>query len=117
GASYSTYASQVLTGAGHPLTGITAVSVGANGACALAQTGSLYCWGSNASGELGIGTTDYNDHVYATAVTGLSNAVQVRANYSTRCARKADNTVACWGDDTYGTVGNGKDSATFVYSV
>ena len=39
-----------------------AVSAGAGHSCGVTTDGVLYCWGSNASGQLGVGSAAYNDY-------------------------------------------------------
>ena len=67
----------VVTAAG-PLTGITQLALGPNHGCALVTDGTVQCWGANASGQLGDGTTTARSTaapvVGLTAVTALARA-------------------------------------------
>jgi alpha-tubulin suppressor-like RCC1 family protein len=47
----------VLVAATQPASSFSQLSVSGFYACALASSGAAYCWGLNAYGELGIGTT------------------------------------------------------------
>ena len=69
------------------------------------RQGSILCWGSNASGQLGDGTT-VNSNV-PVFVTGVSNAVSVSVGDSHACARLSDSKVKCWGAGATGALGNG----------
>ena len=65
--------------------------------CAVRSGGSLVCWGSNAAGALGNGsTTDSNVPV---AVSGLHDARAISAGAGTTCAVRKGGSVACWGDN------------------
>src|SRR5690606_32606823 len=58
---------------------------GARHTCALTDTRAVWCWGYNASGQLGVG--DIIQHFTAVAVTGIAApVVQIGAGGSTSCA-------------------------------
>jgi alpha-tubulin suppressor-like RCC1 family protein len=87
-----------------PLTsvpGLQAISiaVGANHKCAVTTgNGEVECWGSNAHGQLGIGTPDQGAHALpALAAKGVTQARQVAAGGETTCAVITSGEVWCWG--------------------
>ncbi|AKU95630.1 hypothetical protein AKJ09_02294 [Labilithrix luteola] len=75
--------------------------------CAVGASGSVYCWGFNASGQAGDGT---KEHAYqAVKVEGLpTTAAQVKAMPDSTCALLTNGKVYCWGSNYYGQLGNGK---------
>src|SRR5262249_17493988 len=80
--------------------------------CALLADGNTKCWGFNGDGELGNGTTA--NSLTATAVLGGGGSVTARdvaAGSNHTCAVRADTSVACWGDNTDGQLGDGTTSA------
>jgi len=70
---------------------------------ALLADGTVRCWGSNRHGQLGDGGA--NDHLTATAVSGLSIAVPITAAYDSTCALLSTGGVRCWGDNSVGQLG------------
>lgn len=64
-------------------------------ACALRGNGTVSCWGSNGTGQLGDGTTIARGA--PVAVAGLPNATQIAVGNGHACARIADGSVRCWG--------------------
>jgi alpha-tubulin suppressor-like RCC1 family protein len=91
------------------LTRATAVAVGGNGyACALLLDGAVECWGYNARGQLGNGST--TDSTTPVPVADVTGAVAIAAGEYHTCALMADGTVACWGDNLYGELGLGTSS-------
>jgi len=89
------------------------LAVGGDHSCVL-RGGALECWGSNYSGELGIGVDigpqSCDDNIACSpapvAVTGLSAPVDsVAAGYGETCALLAGGAVACWGANDSGQLG------------
>ncbi|MCZ7684820.1 MAG: MopE-related protein [Sandaracinaceae bacterium] len=79
------------------------VAVGQSHACVVTTDRSVYCWGANASGQLGDGTvTDRAAPVRA----GTLRADEVSAGEAHTCARDGS-TVYCWGENASRQLGNG----------
>ncbi|HEX3904710.1 MAG TPA: hypothetical protein VH853_17880 [Polyangia bacterium] len=84
----------------------TLVSAGNYHSCAYgaAAGGTVYCWGYNADGELGNGTTTNT----ATPVLALSGTVRsLAAGQYSNIAVTGDGHYAGWGSNTYGQLGDG----------
>lgn len=112
------------------------VSVGTDYTCGIRDDLSLWCWGANASGELGInqpadstvydypqslGTTFFavsssrylaND----TADAGSPDSYSTGGGGGFTCAIKNDWKRYCWGDNSFGQFGNGTTSTTVTTS-
>ncbi len=78
--------------------------------CAVTTDGAAYCWGSNAFGQIGDGTTTTRNS--PTLVTGSGSAPLVFIKLSIQainatCAQTAAGTVYCWGENSAGEVGDG----------
>ncbi|MBK6848169.1 MAG: hypothetical protein IPG96_11755 [Proteobacteria bacterium] len=81
--------------------------------CVVKKNGSVWCWGYNAGGQVGDGTTD--DRLLPVAVPGLASGVAAVATGAFHsCALKLDGSVWCWGYGENGTLGNGQFSSSFV---
>lgn len=89
------------------LQGATAVVSGDDHSCALMFDGTVRCWGANASGQLGDGTTTPRSRM--TEVQGVTGAIAIAAGAKHTCALLADRTARCWGENGGGQLG---DSST-----
>jgi alpha-tubulin suppressor-like RCC1 family protein len=73
--------------------------------CALMVNGSGRCWGYNAYGQLGNGTTTNTST--PTTVSSVSSGGALGAGGYHSCAVVGDGTARCWGYNIYGQLGNG----------
>ena len=101
---------------------VTAIAAGQSHVCALRGDTSVWCWGSNAFGQLGnfmvgIGAK-FNTPIQVVvhdevSNPQLANATKITAGYGFSCALLADDTGACWGNDNEGELGNDNVSKIF----
>ncbi len=82
------------------------IAAGATGhSLAIKPDGSLWAWGDNSFGELGIGRSDWSSH--STPVQVLTGVAAVAAGGGHTLALKTDGTLWAWGDNGNGQVGDG----------
>ena len=82
------------------------LAIGDYHVCAVSSAGSAFCWGENKKGQLGIGST--TDQTQPAAVSTLGAGVaSIAAGAAHTCALLNGGSVKCWGDNTYGQLGNG----------
>jgi len=85
--------------------GVSSIAVGTDASCALTTAGGVKCWGRNAFGVLGDGTT--TDRSSAVDVEGLRSGVTAVALGSSACALMARGELKCWGPNIAGQLGTG----------
>jgi alpha-tubulin suppressor-like RCC1 family protein len=90
--------------------GAGGITTGLGHTCAVVGSvpGKAVCWGSNAYGQLGNGTTA--NSTTPVPVSGLTSVVKISAGGHHTCAISGSfmgGKIYCWGDNSYGQLGNG----------
>jgi len=90
-----------------PLPG-PAIMVNAGGVhtCALLEGGEVYCWGDNASGQIGVGEVG-GEYSLPTPVTGGHRFETVSAGQVHTCAVTGSGVAYCWGGNRSAELGQG----------
>ncbi|HEV8131747.1 MAG TPA: hypothetical protein VGQ81_10875 [Acidobacteriota bacterium] len=90
------------------LSGAVAIAVGTTYGVALKSDGTVLCWGGNATGQLGDGTTtNRSTPVQATGLGPGSGVIAIAAGNGFTLAVKSDGTVLAWGNNANGQLGDG----------
>jgi prepilin-type N-terminal cleavage/methylation domain-containing protein len=88
---------------------ISFITAGSTQSCAIASNNLAYCWGSNNSGQLGNNSTTDSLVPVAVNTAGVLSGKTIKSiatGSSTTCAIASDNNAYCWGDNTWGQLGN-----------
>ncbi|MGH7284648.1 MAG: RCC1 domain-containing protein [Polyangiaceae bacterium] len=86
--------------------------------CAVIADGSVQCWGSNYSGQIGTSTSAGSGNVTTPTTVNdgagpLAGATFISSGANGRfCAIVTDGAIKCWGDNTRGALGAGIPSTT-----
>jgi alpha-tubulin suppressor-like RCC1 family protein len=110
-------ASVVLTSSGEALS-VAQISAGGGHVCALSESGKVYCWGGNGSGQVGDGTTGNSRSTPVQVLKGaaaagdndgtyLTNIKNISAGGMHTCALSNNNNIYCWGLNGSGRLGDG----------
>ena len=81
------------------------LDAGADHACAVGADGSVWCWGSNAEGQLGTGSTAPTGSPAPAEIPANVRATSVSAGPEHTCATTSKGRVLCWGTGTSGQLG------------
>jgi alpha-tubulin suppressor-like RCC1 family protein len=84
--------------------GVAMIRAGFGHTCVVTDTGDMWCWGENADGQLGDGTTTTRDT--PVQVMGLTDTVAALAlGYLHTCALTTAGAVKCWGHNVHAELG------------
>ncbi|MBK8077313.1 MAG: fibronectin type III domain-containing protein [Kineosporiaceae bacterium] len=83
----------------------SSLAVGKTSTCGLRSDHSLWCWGTNDSGQLGQG--DYATHAVPVQIGSATTWNAVTVGNTHACATRTDNTLWCWGSNSTGQLGIG----------
>jgi alpha-tubulin suppressor-like RCC1 family protein len=85
---------------------VSQLALGAFHSCARMNDGSLRCWGYNASGQLGDGSTTNRN--LPISPSGIPTSVsQMALGTAHTCVLTIDGGLRCWGSNNYGDLGDG----------
>jgi alpha-tubulin suppressor-like RCC1 family protein len=89
---------------------VVEVVAGRDHTCARRGDGEVLCWGAGFEGQLGDGERHLPDgfRPQPRPVAGLGVVEALMAGTGHVCARRADTTLACWGDNGAGQLGVGR---------
>lgn len=86
------------------LSNVVAISAGGYHTLAITSDGSVWAWGSNAEGQLGIGS-DVSYQKKPVRISSLSKITRISAGNVHSMACKSNGTVWAWGDNADGQLG------------
>lgn len=92
------------------LSNVRSLSLGDRFSCAVLMDGTAQCWGEGGRAQLGRGVippVGMNRFPMPAPVVGLSNIVAMGAGEEHACAFTMDGLTRCWGDNSFGQLGDG----------
>lgn len=93
------------------VTGVVEVAAGYGFTCARLRDLTVSCFGNALDGEIGVPSPSNPDENHSiaspTLVPGVNGAVGIGSGMKHSCVVRVDGTVSCWGDNTYGLLGDG----------
>jgi alpha-tubulin suppressor-like RCC1 family protein len=75
--------------------------------CGISTAGTVYCWGNNVSGQLGIGVADSAVHGKPLPIASSLQFRKIALSARSTCAVSVDGQLLCWGYNGVGQLGDG----------
>ncbi len=85
----------------------TDIAVAYTHACGIKNDGTAWCWGERYGGKLGDGGVTTGSTATPVQVAGGGTWSKLAAGEDSTCGIKTDNTLWCWGERSYGRIGDG----------
>jgi alpha-tubulin suppressor-like RCC1 family protein len=86
------------------------VAAGASHTCGIMSDQSLWCWGDNSHGQLGIGSTIAQSTPASVTTTEIAWS-RIAAGTAHTCALANDGSLWCWGSNSDGQLGTGSNES------
>jgi alpha-tubulin suppressor-like RCC1 family protein len=96
------------------LTNVQTLFAGGRSVCAILTDDAVWCWGANASGQLGDGSLASFDTPFWPMAVG--NAVEIALGERFSCVRQSSGQVQCWGGNESGQLGDGNIDRRFRFA-
>lgn len=94
------------------ITNAVAISAGTEHSCVILENEKVLCWGNRSCGQLGDGSADEkcleggcSPVVSPVELRGIAGAAKVTTGQDHTCILSNDQTITCWGGDTWGQIG------------
>jgi prepilin-type N-terminal cleavage/methylation domain-containing protein len=88
------------------------LAAAASHTCAIMSDTTVKCWGNESFGQLGDGVSAGHTTT-AVSVTGLTGATGLALGLNFSCALLSSGSVKCWGDNSWGNIGNGVTGGSY----
>ena len=89
------------------ISGLTFITAGWLHGCGFNSSGTAYCWGDNAQGQLGFGNTDSLIHSIPFAIPTALRFEELSAGANYTCGITTTHAAYCWGQNATGELGDG----------
>jgi len=96
---------------------IKQMSVGTYNTCVISSDDKVYCWGSNAYGQVGNNSLTDSNVPVAVNTTGVlagKTIKQISVGHHRACAIASDDKMYCWGNNMGGALGNGSTADSHI---
>jgi alpha-tubulin suppressor-like RCC1 family protein len=90
------------------------VTAGRHHACGRTQTGGTFCWGRNDFGQVAAPGRPLEQLTPTAVLSFGGTATSLSAGFIYTCRTLAPGTAECWGDNTYGQLGDGTTTRAFA---
>jgi len=86
---------------------VAGIAAGERHTCVIKTDGTLWCFGENNSGQLGVGTSSWAEATPLQVTSLGTDVAEVELGRTHSCARKDDGSMWCWGQNDRGQIGVG----------